>query len=67
MRVEFSAVRHEMAEGFTSVRAELRAEIAAQGQELAGYILATQREMRVLHEEVIRRIVLIGEGRAPGA
>jgi len=50
MRVEFSAVRGE---------------IAAQGVELTGHIRDTQREMRVLHEEVIRRIGLIGEGRRP--
>ena len=50
MRVEFSAVRDD---------------IAAQGVELTGHVLETQREMRVLHEEVIRRIALIGEGRRP--
>ena len=67
MRVEFSAVRHEMADGLTSVRTELRADIADRGRELAGHILATQRQMRVMHEEVIKRIALIGEGRAPEA
>ena len=41
----------------------VRGEIAAQGVELTGHIRDTQREMRVLHEEVIRRIGLIGEGR----
>ena len=61
MHVEFSAVRREMAD----FRSELRADIAAQGVELTGHIHATQREMRVLHEEVIRRIALIGEGRRP--
>jgi hypothetical protein len=50
MRVEFSAVR---------------ADIAAQGVELTGHIRETQREMRVLHEEVVSRIALIGEGRRP--
>ena len=61
MRVEFSAVRREM----TDLGSELRGDIAAHVVDLTGHILETQREMRVLHEEVIRRIALIGEGRRP--
>ena len=64
MRVEFSAVRREM----TDSRIESCAATSPpRVVELTGHILETQREMRVLHEEVIRRIGLIGEGRRPEA
>jgi hypothetical protein len=51
MRSEFSAVRTEM----SGIRDELIARITAGDEE-------TRRFMRVLHEEVIGRISVIGEG-----
>jgi len=56
MRAEFSALRGEIRAGDEETRRELRSEIRAGDEE-------TQRLMRVLHEEVIPRIALIGEGR----
>jgi hypothetical protein len=52
VRDEFAAVRQEMREEFSAVRAEIRA-----GDE------ETRRFMRVLHEDVIDRITLLGEGK----
>lgn len=44
-----------------AVRDELRAGMAAMHTELAGAILANGVEMRTLHEELVRRITLLGE------
>ena len=61
MHVEFSAVRREMAD----LGSEIRGDVAAHVVDLTGHIHETQSEMRVLHEAVISRIALIGEGRRP--
>jgi hypothetical protein len=55
MREEFSALRAEIRSGDDETRQVLRAEIRAGDQ-------ATQSLMRVLHEDVIARIKLLGEG-----
>ena len=71
MRAEFVAVRHEIGE----VRQEMRAEFVAVRSEmntrfedvdrrfdgLQAGLDQTRTEMRVLHEEVISRISLLGE------
>lgn len=49
-------LRTGMTAEFSSVRKELRMEIKAGDEE-------TRRLMRVLHEEVIARIAMLGEGR----
>ena len=41
---------------------ELRGDLAASRDELGARIDDTQREMRVLHEDVLGRIAVIGEG-----
>lgn len=74
MREEFSAIRSDIAEmrsditglrndmaGLRGELGELREGMADNTRELAGQILATQREMRLLHEEVIDRISRIGQ------
>lgn len=55
----FSALRGEMRLGEEETRKTLRDEIRAGDEE-------TRRLMRVLHEEVLERIALIGEGGPPG-
>ena len=52
MRGEFSAVRQEIGATAAGLHAEIRA-----GDE------ETRRYMRVLHEEVLSRIAMLGEGR----
>jgi len=54
VRVEFSALREEIRTQLDEVRGELRGEIRAGDEE-------TRRQMRVLHEDVISRIALLGE------
>ena len=58
---ELSAFRRAMAE----FRSGVRADLAAYELQLTRHIKELQREMRVQHEEVIRRLALIGEGRRP--
>ena len=58
MRAEFSAVRGEAAAGFVAVRRE----IASVEERLSTRIEDARRETRVLHENVIGRIVVMGEG-----
>ncbi len=45
-----------------AVRDELRGDMAAMHKELAGAIVANGVEMRTLHEGLVRRISLLGEG-----
>ena len=45
------------------MRDELRADMAAMHTELAGAILANGVEMRTLHEDLVKRITLLGEAR----
>ena len=72
----FSAIRGELKDGLVGVRTDLRAEmaemktelrddIAGLGRDMTSQIIETQRQMRVLHEQVIERIALIGEARRP--
>jgi hypothetical protein len=56
-RVEFSAVRREMREGFNRVDLEF----AAVRQEIRQGDEETRRFMRVLHEDVIARIAALGD------
>ena len=56
MHAEFSAVRKEMKAGHEALRTGLRAEIREGDEE-------TRTLMRALHEDVIDRIKLLGEGR----
>ena len=59
MHDEFSAVREEIRTAGDEVKRELREEIRAGDAE-------TQRLMRVLHEDVIGRFVLLTEARVRG-
>lgn len=54
VRVEFSALREEIRAGDAATRSELREEIRAGDEK-------TRRYMRVLYEDVISRIALLGE------
>jgi hypothetical protein len=69
MRVEFSAVRQEMAVLREDLRGELRAELHKTTDMLRTEIRAgdeeTRRYMRVLHEEVLARIAALSESRRP--
>ncbi len=58
MRGEFSAVRGEIRTGDEETRRVLREEIRAGDEE-------TRRYMRVLHEDVIGRLILIQDSRHP--
>jgi hypothetical protein len=81
MRDEFSAVRHEMAElptkqdlaGFATraemhaMKAELQDDIYGVNRDLTGHIVETQRQMRVLYEDLVARINTLRESRSSGA
>jgi hypothetical protein len=56
-----SAVRQEMAGGLSAVRQQMAEGLSAVRQEMAEGLSAVGREMRVLHEDVIARITLLGE------
>ena len=56
LRADVAAFRGEVAANFDELRTAMRAEIRAGDEE-------TRRQMRVLHEEVISRIALLGEGK----
>jgi hypothetical protein len=56
VEVQIVQLRVDMNVGFSALGKELRGEIKAGDEE-------TRRLMRVLHEEVIARIALLGEGR----
>ena len=58
MRDESSAIRQEVRAGDEETRRVLRAEMRAGDEE-------TRTLMRVLHEDVVNRIALIGEVRRP--
>jgi hypothetical protein len=74
----FSAVRHEIAElptsqvlaGFATrtemhaMKAELQDDIYGVNRDLTGHIVETQRQMRVLYEDLVARITTIGESRS---
>ena len=66
LRGEMTAMRDELRGEITETRDELRDEMASMHTELAGAILSCERrvvtEMHVLHEAVLERIALIGEG-----
>ena len=67
MNSQFVAVRSEMATEFSAVRSEMDLRFDAVHQVLISLqtqIRDNHRQMLVLHEEVISRIVTIGEGRA---
>jgi uncharacterized coiled-coil DUF342 family protein len=67
LRREVVGMQGELRGEMTEMRDELRDEMAAMHTDLAGAILSCERrvvtEMRVLHEAVLERIALIGEGR----
>lgn len=56
MRAEFSAVRNDIVAGDERVVTSLREEIRATAEEFI-------RHARMLHEEALSRIALMGEGR----
>ena len=56
MRAEFSTARGEIRAGDEDTRRVLRDEIRTGDEE-------TRRYMRVLHEDLVTRITLLGEGR----
>ena len=57
VRAEFSATREELRQEFRQEIRQLRGEMVEGDEE-------TRRFMRVLHEEVLSRIVLLAEGRS---
>ena len=65
MHDEFSAVRTEMREGFAAVRTEIRSGDEETRRELREEIRSgdeeTRRYMRVLFEEYVGRLKLVGE------
>jgi len=67
MAGEFSAVRAEMAGEFSKVRTEFAEGLSAMGTRfetvLADSQEETRRYMRVLYEDILSRIALLGEGR----
>jgi hypothetical protein len=75
---EFSGMRADMAGEFSAVRAEVAGEFSAMRADMAGEFSAvrahfesvvadgeseTRRYMRVLYEDILSRIALLGEGR----
>jgi vacuolar-type H+-ATPase subunit I/STV1 len=66
MSVEFSAVRREVSAGDEETRRTLRDEIRAGDERVTAALTAriedARRETRVLHEDVVGRIAVIGEG-----
>jgi hypothetical protein len=67
------AVREEMADMNAALRAEmagmkaeLREDIAGVASDLTGHFLASEQRTRLLFEDVVARIAMIGDGR-PGA
>ena len=65
-KLEFSAVRREMAGGFADVRQEMADGFAATRQDLGARIDASEREtrnfMRILYEDLVERLTLLKEG-----
>ena len=61
IRADFSAVHQDMQAGDEKTIATLRDEIRAVDESLREEIHQARRETRVLHEEVISRIALLGE------
>ena len=63
MKDEFSAVRREMAD----LRVELKSDISSARQDLTSLLAQTRdslsSQMLMLHEDLVSRIALIGEGR----
>ena len=55
---EFAAVRAEFSAEMSSFRADLEAKIDASADE-------TRRFMKILYEDILSRIALLGEGRLP--
>ena len=61
LTVEVSGLRTEMRAEFVAIRAEMRAGDLALGARIDEKIDGLATEMRVLHEDVIGRIALLGE------
>ena len=64
LRGEIASCRDELRQEITGVRDELRAQAAATHALMHSLIADTRTHMLVLHEEVLGRIKLIGEGRS---
>lgn len=67
LRNEVAQLRTEIRTEFATVRDEfgvVRGEMAAVDERLTARIEDSRRETRVLHEDVIARIALLGEGLA---
>jgi hypothetical protein len=71
MTGEFSKVRAEMAEGLSTMRTEIAGEFSAMQAHfeavLAEGLREDRRYMRVLYEDILNRIALLGEGRPPSS
>ncbi|MEQ1910043.1 MAG: hypothetical protein ABMA15_14540, partial [Vicinamibacterales bacterium] len=64
MRTDISGIRGEM----HGIRDELRGAMASVHHDLAKIILASQAQTRSVHEDLVERIKLLGEGlKAPSA
>ena len=64
-RAEISAELCALRQAMAEFRSGVRADLAAYALQLTTHIKELQREMRVQHEEVIRRLALTGEIRRP--
>ena len=68
LRDRVDGVRDELRGEMHGIRDELRADMASMHQDLAKAILATQAQTLSLHENLVERITLLGEGlKAPSA
>jgi len=58
-----SATKQEL----VAVKAELQDDISGVNRDLTGHIVETQRQMRVLYEDLVARITTLGESRLSGS
>ena len=63
LRGEMHGMRDELRGEMIGLHEELRADMASMHRDLAGAILASQAQTLTLHEELVERIALLGEGR----
>ena len=63
LRADVTQFRGDVRAEFAAVRAKFAAELATVREEIGAGDEETRRQMRVLHEELISRIALLGEGR----
>ena len=63
LREDMHGMRDELRGEMIGLHEELRADMASMHRDLAGAILASQAQTLTLHEELVERIALLGEGR----